>query len=302
MNRTFLTLGPLLFNWAPDIWRDFYLRIADEASFDTVYLGEVICSKRAPFIEPFYPEVVERLCKGGKQIVFSTLTEVMLPREREMVASMCGMKEFDVEANDATALYHLKGQPHRVGSFVNVYSEDTLCVLAARGARHFTLAPEISKDALPILAATAKSRGLTLELQVYGRIPLALSARCYHARAHGRTKDNCQFVCGEDPDGMELHTTDNKNFLAVNGIQTLSHACLNLMNELTLLQTMGISSFRLSPHSHDMVKVSSLFRAVLDGKLDAQAASKRLEKVNNSMTFANGFFHHKPGHAWIGSA
>ena len=38
-----LTLGPNLFNWQPDVWRDFYFRIADEASVDTVAVGEVVC-------------------------------------------------------------------------------------------------------------------------------------------------------------------------------------------------------------------------------------------------------------------
>ena len=42
--RTELTLGPNLFNWAPEQWRDFYFRIADEAPVETVYLGETICS------------------------------------------------------------------------------------------------------------------------------------------------------------------------------------------------------------------------------------------------------------------
>ena len=46
-----LTLGPVLFNWEPERWRDFYFRIADEAPVGTVYLGEVICFKRAPLFE-----------------------------------------------------------------------------------------------------------------------------------------------------------------------------------------------------------------------------------------------------------
>jgi collagenase-like PrtC family protease len=46
-----LTLGPLLFNWPAERWRDFYARIADEAPVDRVVLGEVVCSKRQPFHE-----------------------------------------------------------------------------------------------------------------------------------------------------------------------------------------------------------------------------------------------------------
>ena len=49
-----ITLGPVLFNWQPERWRDFYFRIADEAPVATVYLGETVCSKRAPLFEPHY--------------------------------------------------------------------------------------------------------------------------------------------------------------------------------------------------------------------------------------------------------
>ena len=44
-----LTLGPVLYHWAPERWRDFHYRIADEAPVDTVVVGEAVCSKRTPF-------------------------------------------------------------------------------------------------------------------------------------------------------------------------------------------------------------------------------------------------------------
>ncbi len=52
-----LTLGPILFHWPAEQKLDFYARIADEAPIDTVYLGEVICSKRSPFFDKHYDEV-----------------------------------------------------------------------------------------------------------------------------------------------------------------------------------------------------------------------------------------------------
>ena len=56
-----LTLGPVLFHWQPQAWRDFYFRIADEAPIDTVVVGEVVCSKRSPFYAEFIPGVIERV-------------------------------------------------------------------------------------------------------------------------------------------------------------------------------------------------------------------------------------------------
>ena len=221
-----------------------------------------------------------------------------MPRERAMVANVCATHDHPVEANDATALYALKGKPHHVGPFVNVYNEETLATLAKRGAVHVTLPPELSKDALPTMIAAATAHKVGLEIQVYGRIPLALSARCYHARAHGRIKDNCQFICGEDADGMELRTSDDQKFLVINGIQTLSHGCLNLLSDLSTLRAMGCHTYRLSPHSHDMVKVARLFRDVLDGKKEPDAATNALKKLTPSMPFIDGFFHHCAGCTW----
>ena len=77
-----LTLGPNLFNWAPETWRDFYFRIADEAAVDTVAVGEVVCSKRMPFFDEHLPAVIERLAMAGKQVLVSSLALITLERER----------------------------------------------------------------------------------------------------------------------------------------------------------------------------------------------------------------------------
>lgn len=294
-----LTIGPVLFHWPADKKRDFYLRIADEAPVDTVYIGEVVCSKRAPFFEKHYDEVAQRLHKAGKKIVFSSLAEIMIKRERQMTEGLCALKDFLVEANDSAALFHLRGKRHYVGPFVNVYNDITLTYLALNGAAHVTLPPELPAEALLILARKANVLDVSLEVQVYGRIPLALSARCYHARAHGRVKDNCQFVCEEDPDGMELSTLAGQPFLAVNGIQTLSHTCLNLLHELDDLKEMGIGAFRLSPHSHDMIETAKLFRSVLDGNMTADEATARLAAIGMNAPFANGFYHGAEGYRWL---
>ncbi len=292
-----LTLGPVLFNWAPEAWRDFYFRIADEAPVSTVYLGEVICSKRAPLFEPFLDTVAARLEAAGKTVVFSTLAEVMSQLDRDLVADVCA-KDGLVEANDASALQRLRGRPHHIGPFMNVYNERTVAVLAGGGACHVCLPPEMPARAIQTFCAEAGKLGVMTEVQVFGRLPLALSARCYHARAHGRSKDSCRFVCEEDPDGMPLRTLEGTPFLAVNGIQTLSHDYLNLIGELADLQAMGVARFRLSPHACDMVAVAETFRAVLDRRLDAADAAARLNALNLGAPFSNGFYYGKPGHRW----
>ena len=293
-----VTLGPVTFNWAPESWRDFYFRIADEAPVTTAYLGEVICFKRAPLFEPYLEAVAARLQSAGKTVVFSTLAEVMSKQDRKLVDDVCAGQTAAVEANDASALLQLRGRPHHIGPFINVYNERTVAVLARGGACNVCLPPEMPATAIRALGAEAANLGVTLEVQVFGRLPLALSARCYHARAHGRTKDSCKFICENDPDGMQLRTLEDKPFLAVNGVQTLSHDYLNLIGELPDLQAMGVTRFRLSPHSCDMVEVATIFRAVLDRRIDAPDTAARLDALKLNAPFSNGFYYGKPGHSW----
>ena len=299
MMKTQLTIAPILFHWSAEQKLDFYARIADEAPVDVVYLGEVICSKRTPFFEKHYDEVAERLVRAGKTVVFSTLAEVMLKRERNMIAGFCDLEDYELEINDSSALWHLDDKSYRVGSLMNVYNEDTMAYLVGKGATHFSLPAELPRDSVAILAARAKELGVTTEVQVFGRASLALSARCYHARAHGRIKDNCQFVCEEDMDGMPLNTLDKEEFLTVNGIQTLSHSYLNLLGDMDDMTEMGVTHFRLVPHTQDMVAVANIFREALDNTVSAEESGEKLTALNIPAPFSNGFWKGRPGHQWI---
>lgn len=290
-----LTLGPVLFHWDADKKRDFYARIADEAPIDTVYLGEVICSKRAPYFDAHYPEVVERLERGGKRVVFSSLSEVMLKREREMTASLCETEDYEVEINNTAGLMHIGGKHHRIGPLMNVYNSQTMRYLAGKGAQHFSLPVELPRQVVEKMAATASELKADIEIQVFGRASLAVSARCYHARSHGRTKDNCQYVCEEDPDGMPLETIVGQPFLAINGIQTLSHSYVNLLREIDEMRSFGIHHFRLSPHNLDMVRVADIFEKRIAGDIDAEEADAQLTALEIDAPFSNGFWHGIPG-------
>jgi len=291
-----LSMGPLIFHWPAEQKRDFWFRIADEAPVELVYLGETVCSKRTPFFDdPHLHEVAERLEKGGKKVIWSTLSEVMIKRDRKIVADTCAQEKFEVEANDASALWHLSGTPHYIGQALNVYNEHTMSFLADKGATHFSLAAELPAETIKALCTTASELEVAIEVQVFGRVSLALSARCYHARAHHRTKDNCLFVCEDDPDGMDLSTRSQTPFLSINGIQTLSFRYVNLSAEINALRQMGVSTFRLSPHSCDMVAVAENYRALIDGKISSGEVDKALEKLGVPQPMANGFFHHQAG-------
>ncbi len=295
-----IVMGPVLFNWPAETWRDFWFRVADEAPVARAVVGEVVCSKRAPLYFDHLEEVIDRLRKGGKQVALASLAEVMSDVDRRAVAQLADMAELvEIEVNDISALAHLDRHAFSVGPFVNVYNERTLAYLAGRGAKRFALPPELPSASLALLSRAAREQGAATEVFAWGRAPLALSARCYHARAHGRTKDSCQYVCDEDPDGMEVKTLDGRAFLAVNGIQTLSHGCIDLSTAIDEVRATGVDALRLSPHSVDMVRVARIFADAASGDISGEEAHARLREAGLPLPAINGFFHHRPGHEWV---
>src|SRR5262245_2580533 len=222
-----LSLGPVLYNWAPERWRDFYFRIADEAPVDVVSVGEIVCSKRSPFFAPHLPTVVERLQEAGKQVLLGSLILVSQRRERRQMDELAALPDAVIEVNDLTCLKGLSGRPHAIGPFINIYNEASAAFHAARGATRIGLPPELPLSSVAAIAAALPNA--VIEVFAFGRVPLAISARCYHARVHKLAKDNCRFVCEKDPDGLALKTLEHQDFLTINGVQTLSYTCANLL-------------------------------------------------------------------------
>jgi len=259
----------------------------------------VICSKRAPFHEPDLPDTIARLERGGKKVILSSLAEVMLKRERKATEDLVALESHEIEINNAAGLLARGKCPHRIGPFMNAYNEAAITWMAGRGARHICLPTELPSESIRIAAQVARELGLGVEVQVFGRASLAVSARCYHARAHGRTKDNCQFVCELDMDGMPLRTVDGKPILRVNGIQTQSESYVCLLAETGQLAADGVSHLRLMPQAIDMVALAQAFRAVLDGAMPAEEAGASLRDLCGTAPFSNGFYHGTAGHEFV---
>lgn len=294
--KTSLIMGPLLFNWPAEKLHDFYARLADEAPIDLVHVGEVVCSKRQPFHLEAIAGAIERLQRGGKRIAVSTLALITLPRERKDCANTIRDWKCEVEVNDISALAYLdKGQPFRIGPYVNVYNESTLQFLAKLGASSVCLPPELPVEAVAVIAAAARAWNVECEIWSFGRIPLAMSGRCYHARLDGLTKDSCQFGCSRDSDGLDVDTLDGQKFLAVNGVQTMSQSYCNMIGDVDRLTGAGVTALRLSPHSCDMVAVSKIFRDRLDDKLDSEEATRRMKDICGDVPLCNGFLFGKSG-------
>ena len=290
------TLGPVPYLWAGEKWRDFYYRIADAPHIDAVTLGEVVCSKRDHFTRPYLDAVVERLTASGKQVALASLALVTLEREAAATRRLA-TSALPVEANDLSALRLLAGRPHLVGPFVNVYNGATARLLARKGAIRICLGAEL--PAASVAEITAGAPELDYEIIAFGRLPLAISARCAHARAKGHSKDNCQFVCGDDPDGLDVDTLDGRAFLTINGVQTMSRHCQVLLGDLPMLADAGVTHLRLSPQDCDMAAVAALYAAVRDEAMAVDQALVALAAVYPGAAFANGFLHGTAGMDWV---
>jgi O2-independent ubiquinone biosynthesis protein UbiV len=285
-----LTLGPLQFNWPAQEFSDFYARIADEAPVDRVVIGELVCSKRAPFYADRIPTAIERLQRCGKQVALTSLALVTLERERRAARELFAQTDLEIEIEDLTLMNWVEaGRSFSVGPLVNVYNEQTLAFLARRGATHIALPPELPFASVESLAEAGRACGVGVEVWAYGRIPLAISGRCYHARVHGLSKDSCQFVCEKDPDGLLTQTLDDVDFLAVNGVQTLSHKYANLIGDLDRLARAGVRSLRLSPHSGDFVAVARAFASAVAGSISPEEGLAQIRRAAPEAEFTNGF-------------
>lgn len=291
-----LSLGPILYFWDRRTVLDFYARAAD-APVDIVYLGETVCSKRRALRTDDWLTLAQQLEAAGKEVVLSTLALIEAESELGGMRRLCENGQYGVEANDMGAVNMLAGRARFVaGPHLNVYNAGTLELLHAAGARRWVMPVELGREVLAQLQA-ARPAGLETEVFAFGRLPLALSARCFTARAHNLAKDDCGFRCGDYADGMLLSTQEAKPFLTLNGIQTQSAETCNLVAELPEMQRLGVDVARVSPQSRGTFEIVDNFRALLDGALDPDAASARLA-AHAPYQSCNGYWYGRPGMDW----
>ncbi len=288
-----ISLGPVLYYWSRDDLFDFYARMAD-TDVDIIYLGETVCSKRRTLRSEDWIQLAEQLTAAGKEVVLSTLTLIEAGSELSTMQRLCENGRFTVEANDMGAVNLLAGKhPFTTGPSVNIYNPRTLKVLAERGLKRWVLPVELSRQTLADIQRQ-RPDGVETEVLVYGRLPLAYSARCFTARAHNLPKDDCQFRCLDYPDGLLLSTRENEEFLVLNGIQTQSARSCNLIMEINDMRTLGVDILRISPQSRDTERVIQAFHKRLHHECSVEAAGKLLEPLIPGKS-CNGYWHGAPG-------
>lgn len=286
-----IALGPVFYHWSSERLAAFYETIAAEPAIDRVYLGEVVCGKRSPLTEHALAAAAERLIEAGKTVVWSGLALPATVRDRKAIAALSQVPDL-IEVNDVSALLVREG-PFVAGPLLNAYNEGAVEELARLGCVRLCPNVELSLKAIGEIAA--RRPGMEIELFAFGRLPLALSGRCYHARSHGLHKDACQFVCDQDPDGMTLRTLEGEPFLAVNGVQTQSYGIQVPDFSVAELRAAGVNALRLSPHTGDMAAVARAFRAYADNSLTARELAENVRAVVSSTPFVGGYLHGQAG-------
>lgn len=292
-----LTIGPVLYYWTREMLLRFYADVAT-SSADTVVLGEVICARRHEMKMADWLALAQDLRAEGKEVLLATQVLIESEADVRTLRKLAEHPEFMVEVGDASALSVLTElqAPFAIGPHINVYSREALGEYARLGARRWAAPVELSL--VDLKAIHAGRADIPLEVFAYGRIPLAFSARCFTARHHRLSKDQCEFRCRDDEDGLLLSTTDGRPFLALNGIQTQSAASQCLIHQRGALQAAGATRLRLSPTSRGFIAAIEAFSNVMNGNGDPEGAQQVLESGAPPGGLANGFALARPGVDW----
>ncbi len=287
-----LSLGPILYYWRRDDVRKFY-----EESLawpvDIYYIGEVVCSRRHEMRFEDWLDIAALLGAEGREVVLSSQALLESESDLKRLHKLTDNGLFSVEANDMGAVRLVGGSPFVAGTHLNIYNTTTLDFLAAQGA--FRWVPQVEMSGAQIRSVlTGKTCAIETEIFAYGRLPLALSSRCFTARHYDLPKDDCQFKCLDHPAGLALSTRESEDFLTLNGIQTQSSSVHCLLEEVQETRALGADILRISPQPVGTGEILSTYREFLDQYISVQEAHQRLQ-MNAIDAHCNGYWHGKPG-------
>ena len=306
--RLALSVGPLLYHWSRETLLQFYADLA-ESPADTFVLGETVCARRRELRLEDWLALGRELRAAGKEVVLATQALIETEADLRLLERQAEQQEFAVEAADASALQLLAGRvPLVLGPHINIYSREALAEHADLGASRWVAPVELSLDALALInppanpVRTPAGEAIATEAWVFGRLPLAFSARCFTARHHRVAKDDCGFRCIADPDGLLLSSSEGQPFLVLNGTQTQSATVQNLLGDGAALRAAGVSRLRLSPCAQGFGQVLADFEAVMNHGAAPGERAAAWAGLGVPGPFSNGYARRAPGMAWSESA
>ncbi|WP_318459517.1 U32 family peptidase [Photobacterium leiognathi] len=284
------SLGPLLYFWPKNDVEAFYQQ-AKNSNVDIIYLGESVCSKRRELKPAQWLEIAKDIATSGKQVVLSTMALLEAPSEVNIMKKYVDNGNFIIEANDVSAI-QLASQakiPFVVGPAVNCYNAQTLNLFLKQGMTRWCMPVELSREWLSNTLTECEKLGIRNKFETevfsYGYLPLAYSARCFTARAENRAKDDCETCCIKYPQGITVNSQENQKVFTLNGIQTQSGYCYNLINDLKGMADL-VDVIRLSPLGLDTLSLVDDFRS--------NEQSEVRHQLENSHQ-CNGYWHSLAG-------
>jgi collagenase-like PrtC family protease len=292
-----LALGPIPYYWPrADVFAFYDMAAASPA--EIVYLGETVCSRRHELRQADWIALANMLADAGKEAVLSTQVLLESGSDAGALRKLAANGRHLIEANDMGAVHCVP--PHEgfvAGPHLNLYNAESVELMAQLGAKRWVMPIEMGRDALAAMLAR-RPAGLQAEVFVYGRMPLAFSARCFTARQRDLGKDDCRFSCLDYPDGLPLRTREGGAFLNLNGTQIQSERTCNLIGEMDAMAAMGVDVARVSPQARDCGAVLAVFDAVRRGAMSAPPAQRELDAIMPSAG-CDGYWFGQPGMAGV---
>lgn len=262
-----ITLGASPWPWSKKTTHDFYNAVAD-LPIDTVVLGETVCPQRQNLSLTEWFKKGEQLAATGKTIRLATPSLVDSEEALTLTQAICTQSQFLIEISDITALgllnqhsqHPLPVQSSRsfaASSAVALYNAHALRELVECGLTHWNAPLELTQNDLLALLASWNSSFPNdpppeLEITVYGHPLLSCSARCFAARAHHRSRAECNQVCRLHPTGQPVHSMEDERLFRLNGPQVLTGNVYNLLPHLAQLESLNISHLRIIPINDDI--------------------------------------------------